>query len=441
MNITRGYHYAAILVAISNGFLVADLAAAGDVSGVLKSQTAYSLETDKLQQQEWLVDLEYNRQLFDGDLTVIGRVRLNTMDDLNHSSIPDSYSSIGGPLVSDNTGLIEIRELYWDVALDDIFLRSGKQQVVWGEADGLKLLDVINPQSFREFILDDFDDSRIPLWMINTEYSLNNNGVIQFLWIPDTSSHELAPSHSTFAFSSPSLVLQTNSVSDVVVKDATAPTMTLKNSDAGLRFTHFIGGWDISLNYLYHYVDAPVTRTSSRGNNSGQTFVVTQQYERSHLIGGSVSNAFGDWTLRSEVAYETDRYHRTTSTLPGVIDADQWSTVIGLDWQGWTNQFISVQWFQTTITESDADLVNNSREDIATFLWESKFLNETLTFEWLQLHSLDHGDGVAQPRLIYNYEANLDVYVGVDNFYGNRMRLFGQFKEADRISVGFEWGF
>jgi hypothetical protein len=141
------------------------------------------------------------------------------------------------------------------------------------------------------------------------------------------------------------------------------------------------------------------------------------------------------------VAYETDRYHRSISALPGVNKANQWSTVIGLDWQGWSDQFVSVQWFQTTITGNDSDLVNNRREDIATFLWESKFLNETLTLEWLQLHSLDHGDGVAQARLTYNYEDNLDVYIGVDSFYGNRERLFGQFKDTARISVGFEWGF
>ncbi|MEH6912392.1 MAG: hypothetical protein V7459_17565, partial [Oceanicoccus sp.] len=155
----------------------------------------------------------------------------------------------------------------------------------------------------------------------------------------------------------------------------------------------------------------------------------------------TASNAFGDWILRTEVAFETDRYHRTVSALPGVSKADQWSTVIGLDWQGWTDQFVSMQWFQTTITDSDSDLINNRREDMMTFLWESKFFNETLTLEWLQIHSLDHGDGAVQPRLTYNYETNVDVYLAVDSFYGNRDKLLGQFKEADRISIGFEWGF
>jgi hypothetical protein len=268
MSTIRGCIYGALLVFINSN------AVAGDFSGVLKSQTSFSVETDKLQQQEWLLDLEYNEEVFGGDLTIIGRARLDTVDDLNYSSIPDSYSSVGGPLVGGSDGIIDLREFYWDVASDNTFLRLGKQQVVWGEADGRKLLDVINPQSFREFILDDFDDSRTPLWMVNIEHSLNSGGVLQLLWIPDTTAHELAPSHSPFAFTSTSLVPQTSasSLTEVFVEEAKAPSVTLENSDTGLRFVHFVGGWDISVNYLYHYVDTPVARTSI----SGDSVVVTQ---------------------------------------------------------------------------------------------------------------------------------------------------------------------
>ncbi len=44
---------------------------AGDFSGILKSQTSYGSDTDKLQQQEWLFDLEYNASLLGGSITAI----------------------------------------------------------------------------------------------------------------------------------------------------------------------------------------------------------------------------------------------------------------------------------------------------------------------------------------------------------------------------------
>lgn len=412
---------------------------AGDFSGILKSQTSYGSEADKLQQQEWLLDLEYNTSLLGGEVTAIGRLRWDTMDGLNQkgSSRPKTYSRIGGPIATTESGEIDLRELYWEKAKKASYWRIGKQQVVWGEADGLKLLDVINPQSFREFILDDFDDSRIPLWMVNAEFNIADSGVLQLLWIPDTSTHELAPSHSQFAFTSPVLVPRLAPGLDAVVNEAKAPGALLKDSDFGVRFSNFVGGWDISLNYLYHYVDTPVVRSRLEGSQ----VVVDQEYKRSHLIGGTASTALGDWTLRAELAYETDRYHRTVAVLPGVAAADQWGFVIGLDWQGWTDQFISLQWFQTSITESTPGLVNNQQENRATFLWESNFLNETLTTEWLHIHSLDHGDGVIQPKLTYNYQANIDIYVSADIFYGDSDELFGQFDQADRITIGINWGF
>ena len=41
----------------------------------------------------------------------------------------------------------ELREFYLDGQVGRTFLRIGKQQIVWGQADGLRVLDVVNPFS------------------------------------------------------------------------------------------------------------------------------------------------------------------------------------------------------------------------------------------------------------------------------------------------------
>ena len=74
-----------------------------------------------------------------------------------------------------------LRELYVDTSLGGWDFRIGKQQVVWGTADGIKLLDIINPTDFRELVQNSFEESRIPLWMINTETNVGENGNFQFL--------------------------------------------------------------------------------------------------------------------------------------------------------------------------------------------------------------------------------------------------------------------
>jgi len=51
-----------------------------------------------------------------------------------------------------------LRECYLDVLTDRLDLRLGKQQVVWGTADGERILDLVNPLDYREWTLKDYID-------------------------------------------------------------------------------------------------------------------------------------------------------------------------------------------------------------------------------------------------------------------------------------------
>jgi hypothetical protein len=77
-----------------------------------------------------------------------------------------------------------LRELYIDSVFgenSDIELRIGKQQVVWGTADGAKLLDIINPTDYREMAQNTMEDSRVPVWMAKLEMPAGENGTVQFV--------------------------------------------------------------------------------------------------------------------------------------------------------------------------------------------------------------------------------------------------------------------
>jgi hypothetical protein len=74
-----------------------------------------------------------------------------------------------------------LREFYFDTVGAGWDWRLGKQQVVWGTADGIKLLDIINPTDYRELNQNTSEDSRIPVWMINAEKYLDNGSNIQVI--------------------------------------------------------------------------------------------------------------------------------------------------------------------------------------------------------------------------------------------------------------------
>ena len=84
-----------------------------------------------------------------------------------------------------------LREAYVDAEINDYSIRAGKQQVVWGTADGMKLLDNINPTDYSEMAQNQMEDSRIPVWMINAETEAADGGSWQVI-LSEAKGHKIA---------------------------------------------------------------------------------------------------------------------------------------------------------------------------------------------------------------------------------------------------------
>lgn len=261
---------------------------------------------------------------------------------------------------------------------------------------------------------------------------------LQFLWIPDTTYHELAEPGSPYQITSPGLIPVAPEGVPVNVLSPQKPDRFLADSDIGLRYSSFRGGWDITVNYLYHYADFPVLYQDVEAGGVS----VQPKYERSHLFGGTLSNAFGDFTVRAEIGYSTDTFHVTRGGIDrGIVNSPELASVLGLDWQGLSDTFVSVQWFQSHLFDHDSTTVRDRSENTMSLLVQRYFASETWKLELLVLQSLNGHDGLVRPKLTHTILSNMDVWLSADIFHGNKNGLFGQFDQADRISVGFRLGF
>ena len=412
-------------------------------SGTWTQEWAYQTDDTGTQKFESLVEPRVDINFASGSqLVAIARVRLDTEGDLGRSDYrPDNYSDVNGPSYNTEYAELSLRELYLDTEWAGIYWRLGKQQVVWGQADGIKVLDVVNPQSFREFILDDFDDSRIPLWMVNAELPLGEGG-LQLLWIPDTTYHELAEPGSPYFLTSSKWVPDIPPGTGVQVSSLKKPNNAFDDSDLGVRYSTFLGGWDITLNYLYHYQDYPVLYQQLEQHDGVDILQVAPDYKRNHLFGGTLSNAFDSFTLRAELAYSTDTYHSTSSlTHRGIRESAEVASVLGLDWQYSGDGLLSAQWFLSHLPDHSSDVIRSENENIASLLFQQSFANETWQLRTLGLYSLDDEDSLLQFKLKYWMLSNLEVWLGADFFGGTQRGSFGQFNEQDRVLLGLEYGF
>ena len=424
-----------------------------EISGIWEQEASYGTSQNSLQKLESIIEGEWTETAGRFELTAITRIRLDTESKLNaggevlgyESRLNDQRFEVGN---DGDHGEVSLREFYFDVEFWGSYWRVGKQQVVWGQSDGLKVLDQVNPQSFSEFILDDFDDSRIPLWMVNLEVAFKDD-TLQILWIPDASTHVLPGFETPYALTNSELVptapvdANGQDLFPVTFRKRQDPKRFLADSDVGLRYSIFTeSGWDMTFNYLYHYKDLPALYQQVVGSGVDTRIEIMPTFKRSHLLGGTLSNALGDFTLRGEWGYSTDTYLVSSNVnVQGIEKSAELSTVFGVDYQGLSDMFISLQWFQSHLFDYEKTIIRDQNNQNLTLLVQHDFMNETLRLESLFIHNLNHKDGLTRLKIIYQLSSDLEVYTGADIFYGKQKGLFGQFKQQDRMSLGFKLGF
>lgn len=388
----------------------------------------------ELQKNELLIEPRFDVR-FSATTRLTGKVLLRA--DFADNLEPGQPSNDVRSLVSSRMMLgdyvdVELRELFVDFELGAAQVRLGKQQVVWGQADGLRILDVINPLSYREFILPDFEDRRIPLWMLNVETPVGET-ILQVLWIFDQTYDEFPASMSTYAPTAPRFQPALEDQELAQLNSVHKPNNPLKDSDVGLRLSAFAGGWDLTANYLYHFQDQAILEL----DRSFSVTRVTPTYERTHLLGFTATNAFGDFVVRGEIGFSSDRYFTSTASLDGVEKSGELAGVLGLDYSGITDTLVSAQFFQSSV-RSSSGMLRKQHERSVTLLLRRNFSNDTLTAQLLAIHNTSDSDGLVQLELSYQLTSNLTLAMGADVFYGAGDGVFGQYSARDRFTSSFE---
>jgi hypothetical protein len=367
-----------------------------------------------------------------------------------------------------------LRECYLDVLTDNLDMRLGKQQVVWGTADGVRILDLINPLDYREYTLKDYIDSRIPLWMLNAEGKLLMDGQLQLLLIPDYEPNYYPPAGAPFTLRAVRLGAESiKALTDAGVTVSTIdekPALRFNDTKVGLRWRHIIEGkaFEYTLNYLHTY-DFASSAYSYLQRGSPPKFYLTRRAERINVFGGTFSKTITEgimfpglakgWTLRGELAYirggamniGTDGVIKQTGA--NTVDVDQLNYVLGFDKTFLTNWQFSFQFIQmwTKNTEdydkSSYTLLNGATrgpldtvETTLTLMLATDFLHERLKPQVLVIYG-DDNDWRVSPKISYEINDQWLATTGVHIFEGKEQQLNGQFDKNDEVFVELKYTF
>ena len=381
-----------------------------------------------------------------------------------------------------------LREFYVDYHSTDWEVRVGKQMIVWGEIDGFRLLDLVNPFDLRQFILDDYEDSRMPQWGIDAKWRFwpgKPNRNLEFVFIPNWRSNYLMVEGSqwevdelkvfrggTNAFNYFDALL--GPLYSFELNDE-KPANTLGNASYGLRYKDILqtkrGALAYTLSYFYtlDYNFTPFVRGWSPvfgfGSTNGRSpagfpgFInaptrVDLEYRRRHILGATFNYTLGYWQLRGEFAYTINNHvgvdplkNPSSTHQTMALQRDTFNYCLGFDRSIFTDWFISGQIIQNVVIDAPSNMVKGlslrDRRSVDTFFTlvvQKLFYNDQMTIQSLIAYGTE-GEWWISPMFKWETTQNSTVSLGAQIFEGNPYDTLGQFDRNDLIFTRIRYSF
>lgn len=403
--------------------------------GSLKNETAYFISGERrLDKMQNRLELKPEAVLTDR-LEFRGRALL--WYDAAMDMVSNNSTDLTAAIKNHYRDYTRVKEAYFLYGGDDFDFRLGQQQIVWGKTDGLRMLDIVNPLDMREFILDDFLDSRIGLIAARLNYYAYLGGSeheFELIIIPDAKVAETAPVGSRWGFTLPTVPA---GITPVILAGE-EPNWTAKNVEYGAAWRSNLSGWDLSLNWFYGWKDTPNLQKQLLGS----TMFITPVYSRMHTVGGSFSNAFGAWVVRGEMAANIDEGVDTNgvTVATSVTEQTTLNAAVGVDYTA-NNWMISPQLFVRHVTGWSTDILEDQSSGFVSLRIATDYMNEKLKPEVIGLYSWSDQSWMLRPKVSYEFTDSIKATAGIDLFGGSASTFFGQFDDNDRIYSELEYTF
>lgn len=370
-----------------------------------------------------------------------------------------------GPNESQDDYDLEIYEAYLNWGKGPLQLRLGKQLVRWGKTDGISPLDAVNTQDFRLFTLPDFEERKLPNWLIRARLFLEA-ATLEGVYIPffreskidffgtdwayfrhmkqDIRDSDLPPDFKAY-------------FADIRV-DEDEPVDTLENGSLGARVTTTLADVDIGLSYLYgydprpHVASFPVKNFSLGGSldpenlsqNPGGIVLTPEdiqtEYLRSQMAGLEFETTAGDFGLRGEAAYFDARTFLTDSLTS--VGRDSFFWVLGLDYLGKQDWYANVQVVHQHVFDHTEDILYFEQDNLGV-TWElsREFFRGRTEVGLEGLYFLSDGSYTVNPWLRVEVMTAVDAEIGLNLFGGDGDTLLGQYDSSDQAYLRLKYSF
>jgi len=218
---------------------------------------------------------------------------------------------------------------------NDIDLKLGRQIVVWGKSDSIRITDVINPLDNRLPGMTDIEDLRLSTTMAKFDYYTGDWNFSAMAIVENRIFLEAAPRGEYFPV-------------DKIFPFAPNPFIPLVKPDNSLENMQYafaangvFSGWDLS------FYGADVLDSKWYINPKTQK----REVAKIQMLGSAINIAKGSWLLKSEIALIDGVKYNSTTDAKSRLDA-----LIGVDYMGIKDTVLSVELANRHIFDYEAQM-------------------------------------------------------------------------------------
>jgi len=322
----------------------------------------------------------------------------------------------------------ELGETYIQGSLTNrLDIKFGRQVVVWGKSDNIRVTDVLNPLDMREPGITDIEDLRLPLTMTRLDYYIGDWSLagiavheIRFNKNPEYGSDfypvSIAPPHED------------------------KPGSDFDNTEYAVSINGIFSKWDISFYWADYYNDASHLQLVLSGLPPG----IERRHARLQMLGTAFNVATGNWLLKTEAAWiEGFKFFSSPGKQYSRTDI-----LAGLEYSGFTDTTLSIEAVNRHVNGFDEALKlapDSAQQN--EFQWTARasrnYLNDTLTLTLLVSTFGGIGEDGAYQRFSADYDITdfIQISTGVVLYSSGDLAVFKNIEDNDRLFFNIKYSF
>ena len=389
-----------------------------DYSGFNQAQSSLYLQIDTKMSEKWKVRIS-------GDAFYDAIYDLR--DQPYNNDVLDTYKT---QLRLDDTYVQGQLSKYLD-------LKVGRQVVVWGKSDSIRVTDVINPLDNRNPGMTDIEDLRLPTTMAKLDYYLGEWNFSAMLIGESRIFLEAAPRGEFFP------VDKVFPGAPRPFFDLVQPSTSWDNLQYAFAANGVFSGWDLS----FYAADVLDSKWHLEGSTPQSAKRVVSKIK---MLGSALNVASGSWLFKGEVAFVSGvRYNSTAD------EKSRFDTLLGFDYMGISDTLLSAEFVNRHIFDYEEqmgittptvgfkpDYVDKNEYQTALRATRS-FMNDTLNVTALLSMfgaTWEYG-GFARVWVEYKVMDAVSANVGFVDYLDGDKPFAGAISDNDRIFADISYSF